>query len=159
MIWLGITGHQSIPEAARGFVSHALEKEIKGESHGRVLWGVTSLAIGADQLFADLVLRSGGKLHVIIPSARYESTFDSRGLSRYQALLGAAAEVERLESEEPTDESFLAAGMRVVELCDTLLAVWDGLPSHGLGGTADVVKYAASSGRPVRVIWPTGVER
>jgi hypothetical protein len=137
-----------------------MEREIKTESRsGGMLWGITSLAIGADQLFAELVLRSSGRLHVIIPAMRYETTFDARGLSRYQVLLGAAVEVERLEFEDPTEESFLAAGKRVVDLCSTLLAVWDGRPSRGLGGTADVVHYAESVGRRVHVIWPTGVAR
>ncbi len=33
-------------------------------------------------------------------------------------------------------------GLVVVERCDLLLAIWDGHPAHGLGGTADIVAYA-----------------
>ena len=43
--------------------------------------------------------------------------------------------------------------------CDRLLAVWDGLPSRGLGGTGDIVTYARTLGRPVTVIWRDGVLR
>jgi hypothetical protein len=156
---LGITGHQSIPDSARITVSEALGAEIESASHDGLLWGITSLAAGADQLFAELVLRVGGKVHAIIPSARYEKTFDANGLRRYHILLGAATRVERLDFVEPTEESFLAAGRRVVDSCDLLLAVWDGQPSRGLGGTADVVQYAQFSGRRVEVIWPAGVTR
>jgi hypothetical protein len=38
-------------------------------------------------------------------------------------------------------------------------AVWDGQPSGGLGGTADVVAaYAREWGVPVEVVWPEGCE-
>lgn len=74
-------------------------------------------------------------------------------------LVAAALEVERLGFDEPTDEAFLAGAMRVVALCDKLLAVWDGKPSRGLGGTADVVQYAQSLRRSVAIVWPAGVTR
>lgn len=159
MTRLGITGHQSIPEAARDFVMEALEREIESASTGGLLWGITSLAVGADQLFAELVHFVGGRLHVVLPSSRYENTFDSEGLSRFRALLALAPKVERLQFDQPSEESFLAAGRRVVDLCDTLLAVWDGKPSRGLGGTADIVQYAQASGRRVGIIWPADVAR
>lgn len=159
MTHLGITGHQSIPKAARGYVSDALRREIRFALRRGPLWGVTSLAAGADQIFAELVLRAGGRLHAIVPSHQYETTFDRRSLECYQVLLSAATEVERLEFDEATEEAFFTAGRRVVDLCDQLLAVWDGQPSRGLGGTADVVKYAKSSGRRIEIIWPTGVSR
>jgi hypothetical protein len=155
---LGVTGHQSIPEAAQDFISQALKKEVERAS-SRGLWGITSLAAGADQLFADLVLKAGGKLHVVVPSARYETTFESQALGRYQRQLAGAAALDRLEFDEPTEEAFFAAGRRVVDLCERLLAVWDGKPSRGLGGTADVVNYAQSCGKPVAIIWPAGVAR
>jgi hypothetical protein len=156
---LGVTGHQSIPEGARDFVRQTLKTEIKHALLAGQLWGITSLAVGADQMFAELVLQAGGRLHVIIPSAMYERTFDAEGLTRYQALLASATRLERLKFDEPTEEAFFAAGRRVVDLCDTLLAVWDGKPSRGLGGTADVVNYAQSSGRQVAIVWPADVAR
>ncbi|MFH9861330.1 hypothetical protein [Streptomyces sp. NPDC017202] len=40
-----------------------------------------------------------------------------------------------------------------------LLAVWDGKPARGYGGTADVVAYAERTGVAVRVLWPDGASR
>lgn len=40
------------------------------------------------------------------------------------------------------EESYFEAGKTVVNTIDFLIAVWDGKPSRGLGGTADVVEYA-----------------
>jgi hypothetical protein len=53
----------------------------------------------------------------------------------------------------------MRAGEKVVDLSDTLLAVWDGLPAKGYGGTADVVTYARATAVPFSVIWPDGARR
>jgi hypothetical protein len=45
----------------------------------------------------------------------------------------------------------------LVEECEQLLTIWDGLPAKGEGGTADIVAYARKRGRRVIVIWPPGV--
>jgi hypothetical protein len=122
--------------------------------------GVSSLASGADQLFADTVLALGGRLEVIVPASGYETTFSSpEERARYRALLGAASAVERLQFPRPNETAFWAAGRRVVDRCEVLFAVWDGGPSRGLGGTADVVEYAKSKRREVEIIWPPGVAR
>jgi hypothetical protein len=133
--------------------------EILGEV-ARPLVGVTSLAAGADQVFAEEVLASGGSLYVVVPSRRYERSFDSpRALAAFERFLAAAKEIEHLDFHEPSETAYLAAGKRVVDLSDFLVAVWDGQPAKGLGGTADIVDYAQRCGKDVRVIWPTGVQR
>lgn len=160
MTKIGVTGHQSIPQMATEFIRRGFMDELCLESSSEnSLVGFTSLAAGADQMFAELVLAVGGQLHVVIPSARYESTFDRNAVRKYRQLLKQAMDVERLEYPEPSDEAFWAAGRLIVEQVDRLLAVWDGCPSRGLGGTADVVRYAHECGRDVKVIWPAGVVR
>jgi hypothetical protein len=44
----------------------------------------------------------------------------------------------------------MEGGKVVVDRAEVLIAVWDGLPARGLGGTADVVAYAGSAGCPWR---------
>jgi hypothetical protein len=51
------------------------------------------------------------------------------------------------------------AGRRLVDDADEIIAVWDGKPARGYAGTADVVRYAISRGRPIHVIWPPGAGR
>jgi hypothetical protein len=46
-----------------------------------------------------------------------------------------------------------------VDRSSVLVAVWDGQPARGLGGTADVVAYARQRGVPMEVIWPRGATR
>ncbi len=64
-----------------------------------------------------------------------------------------------LDFAEPSEAAFMAAGEAVVGRCQVVIAVWDGLPAAGLGGTADAVARARELGRRVIVIWPTGVTR
>jgi hypothetical protein len=124
------------------------------------LVGACSLAAGADQLFAEVILASGGKLWVVVPSFDYESTFSRQAdLERFFELLGRAEKVEQLDFPEPSENAYFAAGQRIVELCDKLVAVWDGEKARGLGGTGDVVAYANEQGKPVDVLWVQGVSR
>ena len=74
-------------------------------------------------------------------------------------MLKAAHAVTRLDYAEPSEEAFLAAGTSVVDNCEALIAVWDGKPARGLGGTADIVRYARDSGKAVRIVWPDGIDR
>ena len=139
---VGITGHQRLGEpAVWGWVRREFERLVS--SFGPPLVGVTSLAVGADQLFAEAVLRGGGSLEVVVPFDGYELTF-AEGDERqaYNRLLRRALRREVLEKRGSDEDAYLAAGQRVVDRSELLIAVWDGLPATGLGGTADVVRYA-----------------
>jgi hypothetical protein len=86
-------------------------------------------------------------LHAVIPCYGYEGTFASQDdLRHFLALRKSAAILETLNYPEPSEEAFLAAGHRVVELSDLLIAVWDGKVARGKGGTADIVGYARELG-------------
>jgi hypothetical protein len=155
----GITGHQDLPHRAVADIDRRLQAELKRLDDEGQLTGVASLAEGADQLFAFAVLSLKGRLEVIIPSAGYDSTFSGDALKKYQKLLASADTVRHLPFSEPSEEAFFAAGRAVVDECERLLAVWDGKRAKGLGGTADVVRYAVERNRPVTVIWPKGLVR
>ena len=155
---LGVTGHQVIPAGAREMVIGTI-RAILSEADGP-LYAVTSLAAGADQLFATEFLQTGGRLHVIVPSRNYEQTFTTgEDLALFRSLLEAADTITRLDYEEPSEAAFLAAGKVVVDNCEMLVAVWDGKPARGLGGTADIVRYARETGKAVSIVWPDGIGR
>lgn len=158
MTVVGCTGHQRMPPEARGYADREIRLLLGAV--GPSLAGVSALAAGADQLFANAVREFGGQLHVVIPSDGYETTFtDPEDLRSYQRLLAEASTVVTLSYPEPSEAAFFAAGKDVVDKCDVLLAVWDGKPAQGLGGSADVVSYARSHGKTVEVVWPVGVSR
>jgi hypothetical protein len=155
---IGFTGHQRLTTATRRAVAAAVSDLLARSTEPLV--GLTSLAEGSDQVFALSTLAAGGQLHVVIPCQGYEKTFatiDAR--DTYAALLSLATEAVTLPYPEPSEEAYLAAGHRIVDQCDTLIAVWDGLPAVGKGGTADIVQYAQQQRTHSRVIWPRGAER
>jgi len=118
------------------------------------LVGLTSLAAGADQLFAECVLARGGALHVILPFADYDHELEPPVRARFYALLGRATTVRTLSGHASKDAAYDEAGQLVVQGAEQLVAVWDGLPARGLGGTADAVDCARRLGRPVLHVNP-----
>jgi hypothetical protein len=74
---IGVTGHQNIPSEALIFVQEGIADVIRW--FDGLFTGVSSLAAGADQLFADTLLRSGGRLYALIPCRGYEKTFSNQG--------------------------------------------------------------------------------
>jgi hypothetical protein len=153
---IGLTGHQKMPSSAYKFAEKAINNLLK--KHTKIT-GICNLAAGSDQLFAEKIISSGNELFAVIPSKNYERTFDSEGLKKFRKLLQVAKNTEILDFLESTEEAFLAAGKRVVDLSDELVAIWDGQQAQGKGGTEDIVSYAQSIGKKVTVIWPEGVRR
>lgn len=154
---IGVTGHQRIPPIALPYVIEGIKRQLVAAA-GPVT-GYSSLAIGSDQVFAQELLAAGGRLVAVIPCRGYEHTFDKEGRATYDGLLAVAAQIVVLDFAEPSEAAFMAAGTEVIDRSDVLIAIWDGEPARGLGGTADAVAYANSQGREVVVIWPEGVER
>jgi len=155
---VGATGHRILHTGTARAVERALRERL-ARVPADLLIGVSSLADGADQLFAEAILALGGSLEVILPAARYREELPAEFRSVFDRLLAQASAVERLEYEESTSEAHMAAGRVVVERSEVLLAVWDGRPARGIGGTGDVVAYALERGVPVEVVWPVGADR
>jgi hypothetical protein len=142
----GVTGHQEIGTAEE-WLRVALISAL--EIH-RVTSGVTSLAAGADQLFAECLRVKNIPFDVIVPCKNYERTFQSaRSLSAYNKLLNDAHLITVLDYSEPSEEAFWAAGKAMVTDSNMVFAIWDGEESKGLGGTGDVVKFAVENQIPV----------
>lgn len=154
---IGITGHQRLTSNTEDLIARAIDRRLRKI---QALVGISCLAKGADQVFAERVLTVGGKLIVILPATQYASTFEDGSVrEHYYALLAQAGEVICLPFIEPSEEAYWAAGKEVVNRCSLLLAVWNGQPSGGLGGTADVVAYAREQNRPTIIVWPRGAKR
>ncbi|MDT0302720.1 hypothetical protein [Streptomonospora wellingtoniae] len=154
---LAITGHRGLSEALEREVDSCLRQHLGGLAPR--LTGLSCLADGADTLFARAVVDAGGVLEAVVPAEGYREGLPDRHRSAYDALLSEAALVHRLPHVESTSRAHMDAGRYLVEHCDELVAVWDGRPPRGPGGTADIVDYARSLGRPVTVVWPEGATR
>jgi len=79
----GISGHQNIrPQSALGWVEAVIREELLNQ---RASVGVSSLAAGADQIFAEM----GLDLEAVIPCAGYEKRGKKRGQKKGSVLNGA----------------------------------------------------------------------
>jgi len=150
---VGITGHQNIgSDETVKWVTNILTAYINSIS---IESGITSLAIGADQLFAHFLQHRNIPYTVIIPCDNYEQTFsDTASLQNYQALLDASFNDFHLPFHEPTEAAFYQAGKEIVDRSDMMIAIWDGQPAKGLGGTGDIVTYALANKRHIYHINP-----
>ncbi|MEU3998854.1 hypothetical protein AB0E76_23995 [Streptomyces fungicidicus] len=155
---VGITGHRGLGADVEGRVRSMLDEAVSACDAAELV-GVSCIADGPDVWFAEAVVRHGGRLEVVIPAAGYRAALPEWHRATYDALLGQASEVHETGMDESTSEAHMAGSEILVGLSDTLLAVWDGKPARGFGGTADVVAYAERNGTPVRVLWPEGASR
>lgn len=150
--YIGITGHRNLgKDATRKFVAEQINSLLQGikQEHENTV-ALSALAEGADRLFAEVALRLGFRLEAVLPFEKYEQDFEPKAsLPRFRHLLNKASKIHKMAYLNRSNEAYFAAGKWIVDHCDLLVAVWDGRPSAGKGGTADVVHYAVSKGRAV----------
>lgn len=154
---LAITGHRGLSAEVEAEIDRMIRDAVAA-SDGAVI-GVSCLADGADAVFAQAVLDAGGVLVAVLPAARYREALPEDYRPVYDRLLARAGKVVQLPFVTPDPHAYMEAGKRMIEESDSLLAVWDGRPGRGAGGTADVVAHARSRGVPVTVLWPEGAVR
>jgi hypothetical protein len=166
---VGVVGHRALADVRS--ITSALEDVVVALDMvhpGR--WRIISaLAEGADRVVARRLLeRDGSALVAVLPllPEDYERDFDTEASRiEFRRLLGRAAEVVQLPEKPSREGAYEAAGQVVVERADVMVAVWDGEPARGRGGTAGVVEQARRAGLPI--VWihegdrtpPTGGRR
>ncbi|MFV1988179.1 MAG: SLATT domain-containing protein [Gemmatimonadota bacterium] len=117
------------------------------------LVALSPLAEGADRLVAREILACpDGALEVVLPLEKddYLEDFESVESKReFESLLGRARRASRVTPPRQRPLAYSKVGRHVVDHCDVLIAVWDGQPAAGQGGTAEIVRYARESERPI----------
>ncbi len=131
---------------------------------------LTALAEGADRFVARALLEApGARLCAVLPLSvdDYLDDFATQAskrefcelfaLSRNPVQLRTRRIAEGGQSPDGQAElrhkSYKAAGEYLVDHSDVIIAVWDGEPARGKGGTAETVEYALKQGRPVIRLW------
>ena len=114
----------------------------------------TGMALGVDIWCAEAVLELKKlhpevKLTAVLPCRGQDAKWGIEERQRYDRILRACDKVMCL-SESYTKDCMLNRNKALVELCDVLVAVYDGKN----GGTKFTVDYAAKSGRKTIVIPP-----
>lgn len=158
MTRIGVTGHSKITPDSVPLVASAL-RDVLAE-HGPDLTGVTCLARGADQVFAQAVLDVGGTVEVILPAQDYrENKVKPENRKQFDKLYSQATQVHVLPHTTANRDAYADAGEALMSSVDKLVAVWDGAAPDGKGGTGDTVQAARERSIPVTVVWPNGAER
>ncbi|CAN5890703.1 hypothetical protein BH24CHL4_BH24CHL4_04480 [soil metagenome] len=116
---------------------------------------VTSLAEGTDRIVARKAVELGLLEIVVLPfsRSRFERDFLSAESRReFHVLLDAATSiVEPPLDSQLADDAYESASSIIIECTDLLIAVWDGQPGRGPGGTAHSIGRALQRGVPV--VW------
>lgn len=167
---VGIVGHRSFPDGgvadiavtARRVMSDIaravsrLVSEMPGHNAEAppLLQLVSPLAEGADRIGAHAARALKWQLMAPLPFRQdiYENDFPGT-VGEFRELLAVARDsggvVELDSARESAERAYLAVGRFVLRNCDLLLAIWNGAPARGTGGTAEIVAEAGAIGLPV----------
>lgn len=133
----GITGHRELENI--DWVKTKMQELIY---ELKIIYGYTCLAVGADQLFAELLIVNNIKFTAVIPCTNYEATFEKETLDYFLLSKNMASKLIELNNNQPSEKAFNEGGKTVVDNSEIIIAVWNGDEAKGLGGTADIVHYA-----------------
>jgi hypothetical protein len=153
---VGVVGHRDLADVDR--LAETVREFLSGlrKRHPDTpIQILTALAEGADQLVAKVALEMGLNFVAALPMARdlYEQEFDDEGRSELDRLLRASLEwfelpalaaATREEIARPGDvrnRHYVQVGAFIVRRSQILMALWDGLPGQGEGGTQDIVSF------------------
>jgi hypothetical protein len=150
---IGFTGHRNLPDESksRACILKFLQEYKSGTN--KIVYGVSSAAAGGDLLFAESCLQIGLPIRILLPVSKeqFREDFDEPTWNRAELVMQRAFSVEVIGSGDTKEERYYECGVETVQQSQMLLALWDGKPSHGLGGTADVFAFAKDQERPV--VW------
>ncbi|MEP6955291.1 MAG: hypothetical protein ABI883_00580 [Chthoniobacterales bacterium] len=156
-IWVvGFTGHRRLdnPDAV-GATLLELITSLAAEIPDQIV-GHSSIAIGGDTLFAEACLSLDIPWIALLPVAEddFRSDFTEAEWTKARQLLQRAARLQSLPAVNDRNIAYLECGLATVEDADVMIAIWDGEPSRGPGGTADVIAHARVLGKPLILIHP-----
>jgi hypothetical protein len=150
---IGFTGHRNLadePKCRKLIYDFLAEKKT---AQSELLCGIASVAEGGDLLFAESCIALNIPLRILLPLPKedFHKDFDSFTWSRAEQVLSSAISVEVVGNNGSRDECYYECGLETVQQSQLLLALWNGEPAQGLGGTEQIVDFAKLVDRPV--VW------
>jgi hypothetical protein len=161
-IKIGITGKRNINsdilvrDEIKKMISSILNKE-----NADSFIAFSALAKGADTIFVDVVCNDCKQpIKIILPfdSMEYEKDFiEKNDLAVYNHWISKIGIWEVLtadipKNQEHRNDAYFSVGKYLVDTCDYMIVVWDGLKPSGKGGTAEILGYAKEQNKPVEII-------
>lgn len=139
---VGITGHRperlgtNWPIVERWIAGKLEEYKARGERVSLI----SGMARGVDQIAATTAIDAGVGVRCYYPFPHQ--------MSNLEDYVTTHAEVIRYEANEYRSDAYFIRDRRIVDDCDVLLVVWDGIK---YGGTYYTYKYALEKGKKVEV--------
>ncbi len=144
---VGVTGHRwnKLRREDEAALRLRVRAVLESLGAGGVLYSM--LAEGADRLAAEEALTLGWEIEAVLPfeQSRYERDFPS-STGEFRGLVSRCVSVKAAQAP-----GYLAGGIELLNASDCLIAIWDGNPASGPGGTGDIVARARAEGK--RCVW------
>jgi hypothetical protein len=119
---------------------------------------ISPLAEGADRIVAEEALSLGYELQSPLPFLEEEYKKDFKtpdSQAEFKRLRDRASAIFELDgSRHGEEESYEAVGRVVLRHCDVLIALWNGRPAVGKGGTGQIVSEALALDLPTIRVKP-----
>ena len=163
MATIGVTGHRQLNEVEQisSGVDEALNK-VKRTFPGESLTIISPLAEGADRLVVWRALEYPNTRLIVplpLPIDDYMTDFESHeSREEFQVLLARTEEVIELPPRISREEAYMAVGRYILDHCQILIAIWDGLPARGQGGTGQIVTEARQRKKPIAWVFARNEE-
>ncbi|MFN2098720.1 hypothetical protein [Altererythrobacter sp. MF3-039] len=111
----------------------------------------TPLATGSDQIAAQSARANDFQVRALLPFKveEYSQDFQGTELEQFQEFLNDADNVMTLPGDRSANDAYVLVGKGVIAASDVIIAIWDGEPGNGPGGTAHVVELALREGVPI----------
>lgn len=163
---IGIVGHKPDRLVDQAAIEHCMARLFGVVQHAlnttAPLRLVSALAEGADRIAAETALARGMGLVAVLPFPVdvYACDFaDEASQIAFRTLVASAQSTIILDGTDAArDRAYEQAGLVLLENVDLLIAVWDGGPGRGRGGTRDVIEEAARRGVPVVTVSTDGTQ-
>lgn len=161
---VGVTGHRNLSPKCSEIINGELKKI---NENYKVETVYSPLAEGADMVVAQFFINFNKKIKIIVPlpfdikmykksfkDKDSENKFDDLLKSSYKnyALTNTYSLDEIQRNSAIKNELYKAVGEHVVDNSDIIIAVWNGKPSNGTGGTAEIVEYAKKKNKMILYI-------
>lgn len=155
---IAVTGHRHIriSEELIKSINSTLE-DLINQFNESDIYLLSPLAEGSDQLVASLA-KELARIKLVVPMPLsiddYLEDFGSDdSKQQFFELLKIANEIIPLSAVQDHQLAYHNLGEYLVNECDCLLAIWNGIYTNKIGGSGEVVKMAVNAKKPVYWIY------
>ena len=155
MLTIGVTGHRFLTETDK--IKKSVDTtllHIQEVYTPEKISIHTSLAEGADRLVPQRALELFAEPHLIVPlpfpKEQYLKDFpDGKSKEIFNELINRADRVITFPPAKTKNKSYQLVGEYILDHSDILIAIWDGKPSQGQGGTGEFINAARKRNLPL----------